>query len=696
MEGRHPKLQTWVGIILLTAAVVYFVLDLWPGWQPDLQAFMDRARQNASLPLLFLSLLFLVVGYYYAPYPWQRILESLRTPRIDRGELRRNWYTTQMGAYIPGKLWMILGRITFLRINGTKPVKAVTALILENIYMMVALSLMALVALPFLSLADVPVTVIVALWVSAILAVFMLFAPGIQRLIALRLSRHFDYDIEDLPHISHRQQFKFIGYHLLSWTLRALALYFWFRGFGAPISGPSFAMLAVCLLAAPASWLVALVMVFIPGGIGVRESVQGLLLTSFVGSMGVATTIALGQRAMLIMVEGTFALQAIVHHFLQNRFPVQMNHLGQVTHLAWSVWIGFFARLGLAHPPEPINVTFSVTRRCQSRCRTCYIWKVDDSEDLDTETIELMFRSIGWTYFFNVSGGEPFLRDDLPEIVRLACRYMHPAVVHIPTNGLLPERIEKLTGEALAFMEAEAPGTVLTIKPSLDGVGKMHDEIRGVPGNFDRLMDTIERLRKLRARYRYLHVGVGTVISRYNTEHLEEIIAFSRELDVDTYINEIAEEREEFFNVGTGITPDTESYARMMEMFKRAVRERMRGMNILSRLTTALRIVYYDLVVDYLRDRRQVIPCYAGILNVHINSDGGIWPCAILAYSSEMGAVSIDRDFQEVWRSEAARGVRKRIKGGECACPLANQAYSNILLHPPSLLKALWIAVRGR
>ncbi len=452
-ERKHLRLQTWVGLILLMAAMVYFVLALWPKWQPDLLEFMNRARSNASWPLLGVSLLFLLAGYYYAPYPWQRILESLRIPRIDRGELRRNWFTTQMGAYIPGKLWMVLGRITFLRANGTKPVKAVTALILENIYMMVALSIMALVALPFLSLADVPVPVIIALWISAILAVFMLFAPGIQRLIAHRLSHHFDYDIEDLPHISHRQQAVFIGYHLLSWTFRALALYFWFKGFGAPISGPSFAMLAVCLLAAPASWLVALVMVFIPGGIGVRESVRGLLLSTFVGSMGVATTIALGQRAMLILIEGTFALQAIVHHFLQNRFPVQMNHLGQVTHLAWSVWVGFFARLGLAHPPEPINVTFSVTRKCQSKCRTCFIWKVTESDDLDLETIDRMFRSIGWTYFFNVSGGEPFLRDDLPEIVRLACRFMHPAVVHIPTNGLNPEKVEALTRQTVELME---------------------------------------------------------------------------------------------------------------------------------------------------------------------------------------------------------------------------------------------------
>ena len=138
------------------------------------------------------------------------------------------------------------------------------------------------------------------------------------------------------------------------------------------------------------------------------------------------------------------------------------------------------------------------------------------------------------------------------------------------------------------------------------------------------------------------------------------------------------------------------SYAELMALFKESVRHRMSGMNILSRLTTALRIVYYDLVVEYLEEKRQVIPCYAGLLNVHINSDGGIWPCAILAYRSEMGKVSLDHDFQEVWRSDTAKTIRKTIRNRECACPLANQAYSNILLHPPSLFKALWIAIRGK
>jgi MoaA/NifB/PqqE/SkfB family radical SAM enzyme len=692
------KIETWLGPLLLAGALFYFWHDLLPVWRPRLAEFWKEAGGRADWSYLALSAFCLILGYYFAPMAWRRILGALRIPAIDRGRVRRNWFVTQMGSYIPGRLWMVLGRITFLNANGTGSVKAATALVLENIYLLAALGLLTALSLPFVSASTLPPALIVALSVSAVLGVLMLLAPGIQRLIARKLARGMGTDVRELPHISHRHQAQFIGSHILSWSLRGLGLYFWFRGFGIPRSDPAHTLVILCVLASPASWLASLLMIFIPGGIGVRESVQALMVSSFVpGGMVVATTVALGQRALLMVVEGLFALAAVIHQALFRQFPVRMNHASRLLHLALSVARAYWARLGLAAPPDPINVTFSVTRECQSRCRTCFIWKhrPEQGSEMGTEAVEALFRSIGRTYFFNVSGGEPFLRPDLPEIVRLACRHLRPAVIHIPTNALAPERIETMTREILDIIAVEAPGTVLTVKPSMDGVGEAHDLIRGVPGNFLRLMDTLERLKKLRDTRKGLHVGVGTVISRFNAGNLPEIIRFAGSLGVDTYINEVAEERGEFFNLGSGITPEGADYGEIMETFKRAVRSGMKGMKLLSRITTAMRLVYYDIVTEYLKTGRQVIPCYAALLNVHVNSDGGIWPCAILAYRGQMGSVGDSADFRDVWRSSRARDIRRSIRRKECACPLANQAYSNMLLHPKSLLRVIWTALTG-
>ncbi|MHC4183771.1 MAG: radical SAM/SPASM domain-containing protein, partial [Planctomycetota bacterium] len=79
-------------------------------------------------------------------------------------------------------------------------------------------------------------------------------------------------------------------------------------------------------------------------------------------------------------------------------------------------------RLSLIKPTNPITLTFSVTAACQSLCKTCQIGKLyrqnpqRAKEDLTIEEIERIFKTMGHIYFFNISGGEPFLRKDLPQI----------------------------------------------------------------------------------------------------------------------------------------------------------------------------------------------------------------------------------------------------------------------------------------
>lgn len=352
------------------------------------------------------------------------------------------------------------------------------------------------------------------------------------------------------------------------------------------------------------------------------------------------------------------------------------------------------ARRGLWKATNPITLTFSVTASCQSLCKTCQIGTLYRQnpkrarEDLTLEEIEKIFRSMGHIYFFNISGGEPFLRKDLPQIIELACKYLRPGIVHIPTNALAPKRIQVLTVQILTVMKESAPKTPLTIKPSIDGVGQKHDEIRGVKGNFKKLEETLTRLKQLEKNHPTLHVELGTVVSNFNIDHLKEIEDYVHSLGVESYRNEIAEQREEFFNVGDPITPTGDQYEELMQSFKRKIRENINSKRRLAKITESFRLVYYDIVSDILRENRQMIPCYAGISNVHLNYNGELWPCCVLGYKKPMGNLRhVDYNFQRIFHSEQANEVRRYIRDGKCWCPLANQAYSNILCNLPSLFK---------
>lgn len=344
---------------------------------------------------------------------------------------------------------------------------------------------------------------------------------------------------------------------------------------------------------------------------------------------------------------------------------------------------------------QPMTLTYSVTAACQSRCKTCQIGEMfcqnpkRAEKDLKLEEIEKIFSSMKPVYFFNMSGGEPFLRKDLPEIVELACKYLKPRIIHTPTNAILTDRIIENTEKIIQIVRKYNPDVPFTVKPSIDGVGELHDEIRGVKGNFECLLKTIDGLKKLEEKYDNFHLELGTVISNFNVDHLDEIEDFVHSLGVESYRNEVAECRTEFFNIGDPITPPAETYQRLIRDFARKVEDNIASKRGLAKITEAMRVVYYDLAGKILAENRQVIPCYAGVSNVHINFDGGVWPCCVLGYEKEMGNLrEYGYDFQKLWYSPKAKEVRKFIKGKNCACPLANQAYSNELLHFPTLVRA--------
>jgi MoaA/NifB/PqqE/SkfB family radical SAM enzyme len=354
------------------------------------------------------------------------------------------------------------------------------------------------------------------------------------------------------------------------------------------------------------------------------------------------------------------------------------------------------ARLGLSDPGTPLNLTFSVTNVCQSKCKTCSIWQLyrkhpeKRSTELTLDEIEAIFKSMGHVYVFNISGGEPFLRSDIDPIIELACKYLTPGIIHIPTNAISPKLIVKRVRRIIAILKSGYPHVRLTIKPSLDHIGQRHDEIRGVQGNFDKVMSLFEQLKAFQADYPNLHVELGTVISRWNVKDIEEISQFVMRLGTDSYRNEIAEQRSEMFNMDDPITPSPKEYKKAIDYFVKQIRSEMKKRVLFQRITNAFRLVYYQLAIRIMEKQGQAIPCYAGISNAHMTPYGDIWACCTLGYDKSMGNLrDFGYDFKKLWAGGEAEKVRRFISQGACACPLANQSYSNILMHPPSLLRVL-------
>ena len=349
------------------------------------------------------------------------------------------------------------------------------------------------------------------------------------------------------------------------------------------------------------------------------------------------------------------------------------------------------ASYATGHPIRlPVNITVSVSYRCNSRCKTCNVWLLPN-DDLTVPEWDRIFASMGRApYWFTFSGGEPTLRKDMPEMVASAYHNCRPGIINIPTNGIqhkvIPGRIEQV-------LQA-APKSEVIINLSLDGVGAKHDVIRGVRDNWKHAMLTYAELKKLQRRYSHLTLGIHTVISNFNVDGFAELCEYiQRELKPDSYITEIAEQRVELDTVGLGITPTAERYSVAIDALLESMRDQQ--LTGVAGVTQAFRRQYYELVKRTLREQRQIIPCMAGIASAQIAPNGDVWPCCIRAQS--MGNLrEHEYDFGSVWRTGRADQLRRSIKAGECHCPLANAAYTNMLTHTPTVAKVVADVARAR
>ncbi len=329
----------------------------------------------------------------------------------------------------------------------------------------------------------------------------------------------------------------------------------------------------------------------------------------------------------------------------------------------------------------PINYTVSLLYTCNSRCGTCNIWK-KKARNFSVDEYTKTFRKIGRApYWITFSGGEPFLRNDIVDVVSTIYAISRPHIINIPTNGILTNAIVEKT----AAIAKACPKTQVIINVSIDGIEEQHDEIRKVPGNYKKALATFQKLKALQLPN--LAVGIHTVISQLNVETFPGIANELMRLKPDSYITEIAEERVELDTVGANITPSLVAYKSAIDyLIHRIKNENYKGM---SKITMAFRIEYYNLVKRILRDERQVLPCYSGVASTQISPEGDIWTCCIKAKA--LGNLRTNKyNFREIWFNHDAELERRSIHKRQCWCPLANAAYTNMLMDFPTLWRVFW------
>ena len=180
---------------------------------------------------------------------------------------------------------------------------------------------------------------------------------------------------------------------------------------------------------------------------------------------------------------------------------------------------------------DPIQLTVFLTRRCNAKCPFCFYLSSGhqdaDQDELTLAEFEKLSASLGNLLWLAFSGGEIFLRDDLVEITKIFYRQNKPAIILLPTNGLLPAKIYRDTEAILR----NCPNSIVTVKLSLDGPEDIHDQLRGVKGAYHKMLFCYQTLVPLLKKHPNFELGINTVFCAANQDLMTETIKLVTSLD---------------------------------------------------------------------------------------------------------------------------------------------------------------------
>jgi radical SAM protein with 4Fe4S-binding SPASM domain len=284
----------------------------------------------------------------------------------------------------------------------------------------------------------------------------------------------------------------------------------------------------------------------------------------------------------------------------------------------------------------PSLVEWLVTDRCNLRCRHCSTWRAGEQDEFTTAEACALADRIAALRVFTVilSGGEPFIRDDVAEICgRLSSQGVS---VLIPTNGCL------VTPEAAARLVAAKPSSV---QVSLDGPdAATHDAFRGVAGAFDGALRAVAALQDAGLAA----VGVSTTVSALNVDKIPAIIDLAiargvRALNLRLCMP-CGRARQDY--AAMVLTP--RRYRRLLEDFVRW-REELRGRIDLATVEPLLCLVDPELSragADFEGD--DFSGCGAGKTGCCVWPNGDVSPCA---YTDQFAGNVRRDDLGEIWRT---------------------------------------------
>ncbi|MGN0524142.1 MAG: radical SAM/SPASM domain-containing protein [Eubacterium sp.] len=305
---------------------------------------------------------------------------------------------------------------------------------------------------------------------------------------------------------------------------------------------------------------------------------------------------------------------------------------------------------------KKLNGTVIVTYRCNARCTMCNRYKCPSTpdEEISIETI----KKLPEMYFTNITGGEPFIREDLKDIVREL--YKKSDRIVISTNGFFTDRIVELC--------KEFPN--IGIRISIEGLEETNNKIRGLDDGFNRGYTTLKKLVEMGMK----DVGFGMTVQDANAKDLVELYKLSDKMNMEFATASL--HNSFYFVEAKNIIKDREMVGKE---FERLVNELLKS----NSPKKWFRAYFNHGLINYIYGQKRLLPCDMAFDTFFIDPYGDVMPCNGTKEKEVMGNLN-SQSWDELWNSEQAEKVRAKVRACDRQCWMIGSV-------SPAMHKYIWV-----
>ncbi len=321
----------------------------------------------------------------------------------------------------------------------------------------------------------------------------------------------------------------------------------------------------------------------------------------------------------------------------------------------------------------PFLIVF-INSICNLTCEHCFYWRnLNQRDDLTYEEFKKLSLELGHFENLNLSGGEPFIREDFAEVCSLFIENNGVKMIYVPTNGYFTERTEKQLRKVLKSMTLE----LFVCEISLDGMPEYHDRFRGNPKSFAKAMETYDMLAVLQKEDPRLRIHANTVAMSENMDEIWRLTEYLYERCPAMEHHNLAIIRGDRKNPslqGPALQQYKDLYKHVAEVWSDRERKRF-GASVEPMLQWAK--------IKTIEAETQFVPCTAGVLTGVIYANGDVSVCES---HHPLGNLR-NKSFFEIWDSAEAKALRARISAKDCYCTNEVFLWPSIIFQPVQLTR---------